>query len=123
VQPPAAEPLVARFFAVMNDHDADAVPALFDPAAELVLGPHVARGHDEIRTIVLQEPPDLDIRSDPADVEPHDGVLVVPFRRTQTWRESGELAVEEDLWAVLTPGEDGRILRAELHREPPQLGL
>jgi hypothetical protein len=111
--------LVERFFAVMNDHDAESVPALFDPAAELVMGPNIARGHDEIREIVLQDPPDLDIRSEPTGLEARGNVLVVPFRRTQTWRESGEAAVTDELWAVLSVGGDGRVVRAELHREQP----
>jgi ketosteroid isomerase-like protein len=115
----ASEAIVARFFAVVNDHDAGAVPALFHPSAELVMGPHVAGGHEEIRGIVLQEPPDLDIRSEPIGVEPRGDVVVIPFRRTQVWRKSGETAVEEDLWAVMTIADDGRIARVELLREPP----
>jgi hypothetical protein len=111
--------LVTRFFAVMNDHDGSAVEALFDPQAEIAMGPNVARGFDEIREIVLQEgPPDLDITTRPTGYETVDGGAVVPFVRTQVWRESGELAVEEELWAAFSFGGD-RITRAELHQERP----
>ncbi len=111
--------LVDRFFAVMNDHDADAVPGLFDPQAELVMGPNVARGHDEIREIALQEgPPGLDISTSPTGYEEEDGGALVPFTRTQVWSDSGELAAEEALWAsFLVNGE--RISRVELLRERP----
>jgi hypothetical protein len=52
-----SEALVTRFFAVMNEHDGAAVEDLFDPAAEIVMGPNVAHGYDEIREIALQTGP------------------------------------------------------------------
>jgi hypothetical protein len=114
-----SEALVSRFFAVMNDHDAGAVPDLFAPHAELVMGPNVARGHDEIREIVLQEgPAGLDISTAATGYEPADGGALVPFTRTQVWRESGELAVEETLWASFATNGD-RIERVEMLRERP----
>jgi hypothetical protein len=114
-----SEELVDRFFAAMNDHDAGAVPALFDPEAEIVMGPNVARGYAELGEIVLQQgPPDLQIGTRPTGYEPVEGGALVPFVRTQVWRESGELAVEEELWAAFSFGGD-RITRAELHQERP----
>jgi len=114
-----SEALVARFFAVMNDHDAAAVEGLFDPEAELVMGPTVARGHERIREIALQEgPPELDISTSPTGYEAADDGALVPFTRTQVWRESGEMAVEEALWVRFAFGGD-RITRAELHQERP----
>jgi len=112
-----SEALEARFFGVMNEHDADAVPGLFDPEAELVMGPNVVRGYDGIREIALQEgPPELDITTRPTGYEETDGGALVPFVRTQVWRESGELAVEEELWVSFAISGD-RITRAVLHQE------
>jgi SnoaL-like domain len=47
------ETVVRRFFDVMNEHDAGDLGSLFAPHAELVLGPHTARGLEEIREVVL----------------------------------------------------------------------
>ena len=114
-----SEALVSRFFAVMNEHDGAAVDRLFDPEAEIVIGPNVAHGHDEIREIALQEgPPDLNITTHQTGYEGGDGGALVPFVRTQVWRKSGELAVEEKLWVAFSFGGD-RITRAELHQERP----
>lgn len=111
--------LVDRFFRAMNDSDVAAVPGLFEPEAEIVIGPNVARGHAEIGEIVLQEgPPELAIDTRPTGYEDTGGGALVPFVRTQVWRESGELAVEEELWAAFAFAGD-RIARAELHRERP----
>ena len=114
-----SEALVTRFFAVVNEHDGAAVEGLFDPAAEIVMGPNVARGYDEIREIALQTgPSELDIGTHPSGYEAFDGGALVPFVRTQVWRESGELAVEEQLWGSFAFDGD-RIARVEMHQERP----
>jgi ketosteroid isomerase-like protein len=112
------EAVVRRFFDVMNAHDATGLETLFAADAELVMGPHVARGLAEIREIVLQDPPELRIASEPTRVDVGDDRVVVAFRRRQVWRDSNEPAGDEDLWATFAL-EDGRIARAELLREPP----
>src|SRR5437762_624579 len=96
------ETVVRRFFEVMNEHDVDDLDSLFTADAELVMGPHTARGLEEIREVVLQSPLDLLITSEPTNVEVGDDRAVVAFRRRQVWRESDEPALEEGLWAVFT---------------------
>jgi SnoaL-like domain len=114
-----SETLVTRFFAVMNEHDADAVEEIFAPEAEIVIGPHVARGHDEIRELALQSgPPELEISTRPIGYSPAESGALVPFVRTQVWRESGDVAVEEELWAAFEIDEE-RIRRVEMHQEQP----
>jgi hypothetical protein len=83
------------------------------------MGPNVAHGHGQIREIALQEgPPDLEISTPATGYEHADRGALVSFVRTQVWRESGELATEEELWASFTFGGD-RIMRAEMHQERP----
>jgi hypothetical protein len=114
-----SEALVTRFFAVMNEQDGAAVEGLFDQAAEIVIGPNMFHGYDEIRELALQEgPPDLEITIRQTGYSDAAGGALVPFVRTQVWRESGELAVEEALWVSFVFAGD-RITRAELHRERP----
>jgi ketosteroid isomerase-like protein len=112
------EAIVRRFFDVMNEHDADGLDTLFTEDAELVMGPHVARGLAQIREIVLQSPPELLITSEPMHVDVSGAPVVVSFRRHQVWRDSREPAVDEELWATFALAE-GRIDRAELLRGPP----
>jgi len=112
------EAVVRRFFDVMNTHDPSDLESLFTEDAEIVMGPHVARGLAEIREIVLQPAPDLLITSEPTHVDVSGDRVAVSFRRRQVWTESNEPAVEEDLWATFAL-EEGRIERAELLRAPP----
>jgi ketosteroid isomerase-like protein len=113
------ETIVRRFFDVMNEHDADDLDTLFTRDAEIVMGPHVARGVAEIREIVLQTPPELLITSEPTHVDVSGDRAIVAFRRNQVWRDSREPALEEHLWATFALAE-GRIERAELLRAPPR---
>jgi ketosteroid isomerase-like protein len=114
-----AEAIVRGFFDVMNEHDADDLDTLFTGDAEIVMGPHVARGLAEIREIVLQNPPELLITSEPTHVDVSGDRAVVAFRRHQVWRDSREPALGEDLWATFALAQ-GRIERAELLRAPPR---
>jgi ketosteroid isomerase-like protein len=112
------EAIVRRFFEVVNEHDVAGLDTLFTEDAELVMGPHVARGLPQIREIVLQSPPELLITSEPTHVDVSGNPVVVSFRRHQVWRDSREPALDEELWATFALA-DGRIDRAELLREPP----
>jgi ketosteroid isomerase-like protein len=112
------EELVRRFFAVMNEHDAARLDEVFADGAEIVMGPHTARGLGEIREIVLQETPGAQVVSDVKELEQRDADVVASFVRRQSWTASDDPAVEEDLWATFAFA-DGRISRAELLRSPP----
>jgi len=113
---PQAEALVRRFFEVMNGCDATDLARLFADDIEIVMGPHVARGLAQSR--LARDPPDLLTTSEPMHIDVRAGRVVVSFRRRQVWRESNELALEEDLWATFELA-GGRIKRAELLRAPP----
>ena len=113
-----AEQVVRRFFDVMNRHDDADLPGLFTDSIEMVIGPETARGIAEVRQFVLQDPPDLRITSEPEEIVASGDHVVASFQRLQFWRASGELAVDESLWAAFTIA-NGRISRAELLREPP----
>jgi ketosteroid isomerase-like protein len=116
--PRQTEAIVRPFFDVMNEHDADGLDALFTEDAEILMGPHVARGLAQIREIVLQSPPELVITSEPTHVDVSGDSVVVSFWRNQVWRDSREPALDEELWATFALA-DGLIARAELLRAPP----
>jgi hypothetical protein len=99
----------------MNKRDADAAAALVDPDVEIVLGPHALTGQAAIRELALQEDPQLVFENVPVsfDAQGETRVAVVA-RRTSHWRESGELAAEDDIHVLFDLNADGRFTRIEM---------
>ncbi|HEY8646172.1 MAG TPA: nuclear transport factor 2 family protein [Gaiellaceae bacterium] len=114
---PALTPHTAidAFFAAMNTRDADAAAAVVDPDVEIMLGPHALTGQAAVRELALQEDPQLVFENLPVNVEAQsDTRVVVAARRTSHWRESGELAAQDDYQVVFDLGADGLITRIEM---------
>jgi len=99
----------------MNTRDADAAAAVVDPDVEIMLGPHALTGQAAVRELALQEDPQLVFENLPVNVEAQsDTRVVVAARRTSHWRESGELAAQDDYQVVFDLGADGLITRIEM---------
>ena len=106
---------IETFFAAMNAQDADAAAALVAPDVEIVMGPHVLTGHAALRELALQEDPQLVFETVPVKVDAErDTRATVLARRTSRWRESGEIAAEEDVRVLFDLDADGLITRLEL---------
>ena len=102
-----------EFLLAMSDGDGDAVERLVAPDVVLVLGPHEVEGAAELRRMAEEVAP-LEMRIEPDAVEESAGAAVVRGRRVQRWRETGEIATEDEVDVTCTYGEDGRIVRVEL---------
>jgi hypothetical protein len=99
----------------MNTHDADTAETLVAPDVEIVMGPHARTGRTAVREFALQEDPELVFETVPVNVEPESGTrIAVQARRTSRWRESGDVAAEEDVRVRFDFGADGLITRIEL---------
>jgi hypothetical protein len=99
----------------MNERDADAAAALVDPNVEIVLGPHRMTGQAAIRELALQEDPQLEFENVPVSFEAQsDSRIAVVARRTSRWRESGDLALEEDIHVLFDLDDEGRFTRIEM---------
>jgi hypothetical protein len=110
-----AQKRVAKaFFAAMNAHDADTVASLVDPSVEIVLGPHVMTGREAIRELAVQEDAELEFETVPVRFDSDGNHMNVSTRRVQRWRQSGEIAVEEDVEARFDLDSAGLITRVEL---------
>lgn len=108
------ERAIATFFAAMNAHDADAAAALVDPNVEIVLGSRVFVGHEAIRELAVQEDAQLVFETIPVTFEGDTAQMDVVARRVQRWRQTGEIAVDEDVHARFSLGSGGLITRVEL---------
>ena len=103
----------------MNDNDADGVIALADPAIEIQIGPHRAKGLEALRTMASQQGPEgLDARVEIVDIQGFDNRFEVSARRVQRWSETNELASEEDLIVSIDLNERGLVTRAEMQPKP-----
>jgi hypothetical protein len=99
----------------MNTRDADAAAALVDPDVEIVMGLHVLTGEAALRELALQEDPQLVFDTVPVSIDAvSDTRTTVQARRTSRWRESGEVAAEEDVQVMFDLDNEGLITRIEL---------
>jgi hypothetical protein len=108
------ETVITAFFAAMNEQDADTAASLVDPNVEIALGPHVFTGRVAVRELAMQEDAELTFETIPVSFEADGNHVDVAARRLQRWRESGEVAVDEELRARFELGPAGLITRVEL---------
>jgi len=109
------ETVIAAFFAAMNEHDADTAASLVDPSVEIALGgSHVFSGREAVRELAVQEDPELVFETTPVSFDADGDQVKVTARRLQRWRQSGEIAVDEDLPARFELDSAGLITRVEL---------
>jgi hypothetical protein len=108
------EQAISRFFAAMNAHDGDAAVALVDPDVEVAFGPQVFAGREAVRELAVQVHPELVFETLPVSFDANADGVDVAVRRVQHWRQTGEVAAEEDLQARFAFGPDGLIRRVEL---------
>ena len=100
----------------MNDHDADAVAALADPAIVMQIGPNQAQGVEALRAMASQPDPEgLSSRVEVDEIAGGDGRYEVAARRVQRWMETDELASENELTVLIELGEDGRVTSASMN--------
>jgi hypothetical protein len=110
------EDTIRRFFDAMNDHDADAVAALAEPAIVIQIGPNQTLGVEALRAIASQPDPEgLSSRVEFDEIAGSDGSYEVAARRVQRWMETDELASEDDLSVIIELGEDGLVTRASMN--------
>jgi ketosteroid isomerase-like protein len=103
---------IETFFSAMNARDADAAAAVVHPDVEITLGGHALAGQAAVRELALQEDPQLVFENVPVSVDAEsDTRFVVVARRTSHWRESGELAAQDDYQVVFDLDADGLITR------------
>jgi hypothetical protein len=105
---------IARFFGAMNAHDGDAAVALVDPDVEIAFGPQVFVGRDAVRELAEQVHPELVFETLPVSFEANADGVDVAVRRVQHWRQTGEVAAEEEMRAHFSFGPDALIRRVEL---------
>lgn len=108
------EAVISAFFAAMNTQDADTAASLVDPNVEIALGPHVFSGRDAVRELAVQEDAELVFETVPVTFDVDGNHVTVVARRVQRWRESGEIAVKEELQARFELDSAGLITRVEL---------
>jgi hypothetical protein len=109
------EHTIRRFCDAMNENDADAAVALADPAIVIQIGPHSAQGIEALRQMAGQPGPEgLESRVEIDEIEGGDGRFEVSARRVQRWRETNELASEEQLSVFIEFDERGFVTRAEM---------
>jgi hypothetical protein len=106
---------IDAFFSAMNTGDADGAAALVDPDVEIVIGPHVLNGEAALRELALQEDPQVVFETVPVSVDAEsDTRRTVLATRTSRWRESGDVAAQEDVRVVFDLDGEGVITRIEL---------
>jgi ketosteroid isomerase-like protein len=111
----SSQAAIETFFSAMNARDADAAAAVVHPDVEITLGGHVLSGQASVRELALQEDPQLVFENVPVRVEAEsDTRFVVAARRTSHWRESGELAAQDDYQVVFDLDATGVITRIEM---------
>jgi len=110
-----SEAVIAAFFAAMNEHDADTAASLVDPNVAIVLGgSHVFNGREAVRELAVQEDTELVFETALVSFDADGDRMNVTARRVQRWRESGEIAVDEELQARFELDSAGLITRVEL---------
>jgi len=110
------EDTIRRFFDAMNDHDADAVAALADPAIAIQIGPNQAQGVEALRAMASQPDPEgLTSRVEVDEIAGAGGSFEVAARRVQRWTETDELASEDGLSVLIEVGEDGLVTGASMN--------
>jgi len=108
------EQTIASFFAAMNTGDADAAAALVDPDVEITIGSQAFVGRDAVRQLAVQRDAELAFETIPVTIDADaDGVAVVA-RRVQRWRQSGEIASDEEVRARFSVASDGLIKSVRL---------
>ena len=110
----SAETAVAAFFAAMNKNDADTAASLVDPNVEIALGPHVMTGRDAVRELAVQEDAELEFETVPVSFDDAGDHVNVTARRVQRWRDSGEVATDDEVQARVDVDEAGLITRVQL---------
>jgi ketosteroid isomerase-like protein len=109
------QPAIQSFFSAMSTQDADAAAALVDPDVAIVMGPHVLTGQAALRELALQQDPQLAFDTVPVNIDVEsDTRITVQARRTSRWRESGEVAAEDDVQVVFDLDGEGLITRIEM---------
>ncbi len=108
------ETVITAFFAAMNAHDAETAASLVDPNVEIVLGPNVFTGREAIRELAVQEDAELAFETVPVSFDADGNQVNVVARRVQRWRQSGEIAVDEEVQARFVLDSAGLITRVEL---------
>jgi hypothetical protein len=98
----------------MNENDADTAASLVDPDVEITLGPHVMSGRDAIRELALQEDAELVFETVPLSFDADGDHVNVSARRVQRWRDSGEIATDDEVQARFDLDSTGLITRVEL---------
>jgi len=109
-----AETAIAAFFAAMNEHDADTAASLVDPNVEIALGPHVMTGREAIRELAVQEDAQLVFETVPVSFDADGDHVNVTARRVQRWRDSGEIATDDEVQARFDLDSSGLITRVQL---------
>ena len=110
----AAETAIAAFFAAMNENDADTAASLVDANVEIALGPHVMTGRDAVRELAVQEDAELEFETVPVSFDVDGDHVNVTARRVQRWRDSGEIATDDEVQARIDLGDAGLITRVQL---------
>jgi ketosteroid isomerase-like protein len=109
------EASVRAFFVAMNAQDADAAAALAREDVTISLGPHEMVGHDALRDLAQQTDDALSFEMTPLEIDVESAnVIIVRALRVQRWRETGAVAVEEELRARFTFDPGGTITQIEL---------
>ena len=112
---PEHSDVVRAFFAAMNAQDADAAAALVGADVAIEIGPHGLSGRDAVRELALQTDEQLAFETVPQDISlASDDVVEVEAIRTQRWRNTGEVAAEDNLRASFTFDTDGTISKVVL---------
>ena len=101
------------FLEAMSVGDGARVEELVDPEVEVVIGPHVLRGVASVRRMAEEEAP-LVMEVEPRSTRVEGDVVHVDALRRQRWRETGELANEDDLAVAIRFGPSGAVDRVEL---------
>jgi hypothetical protein len=110
------EDTIHRFFDAMNDHDADAVATLADPAIVIQIGPNEAQGVEALRALASQPDPDgLRSSVEIDDIDGADRSYDVAARRVQRWVETNEVASEDALSVLIDLSEDDLVTRASMN--------
>jgi len=107
--------VIPAFFSAMNEQDAEAATSLARPDVVIALGPDEIVGHDGLRRLASQRDDQLTFEWLPLRVlDESDQRVSVDARRVQRWRATGEVASEDELVALFTLDETGKIARIEI---------
>jgi SnoaL-like domain len=110
-QQTAQQDVIARFVQAFNDEDLDALAATLDPHAEIQAARGLLIGRDEARRWATRNPGgELHQHLELEGVRTEGHPTVALLRRHWSWRESEEVADEEEIAALVTFS-DGLIAR------------